>query len=85
MKNNDIKPAHLSGKTSEARDRERKDKNNLCKISITVRKQTAFHLEQMSSACGGKKDLGRVVDKLVRQHQLSLKSCEVTEYGESGY
>lgn len=66
----------MSGRTPEARDRERKDKTGLCKVSITVRKETAWHLRQMSAACGGNRDMGRTVDKLVRTHQLSLQGRE---------
>jgi|GEM_PF-6899268 len=69
---NQIEPAHLSSRTPEARSREQKNKNNLCKITITVRRSTAHHLAAMSAACGGNKDMGRTVDKLVREHQLSL-------------
>lgn len=50
-------------------------KKNLRRINIVVTAQTLGHLEAMAAACGwGEKDLGRVVDKLMRtalanQHQ----------------
>jgi hypothetical protein len=43
------------------------DKKNLRRINIVVTAQTLGHLESMAAANGwGEKDLGRVVDKLVR-------------------
>ena len=42
-------------------------KKNLRHIHITVTAQTLYHLETMAAANGwGEKDLGRVVDKLMR-------------------
>lgn len=43
------------------------DKKNLRRISIVVTAQTKYHLCGMAAQNGwGEKDLGRVVDKLVR-------------------
>ena len=43
------------------------DKKNLRRISVVVTAQTLYHLRYMAAAAGwGDKDLGRVVDKLVR-------------------
>ena len=74
-KNTDISPARLSSKDGEARSRERKYKNNLRRINITVHAQTAYHLDQLTRM-GGNRDMGRVVDKLVRAHQLNMKLGE---------
>lgn len=44
-----------------------KGKKNLRRINIVVTAQTLCHLEEMAAANGwGEKDLGRVVDKLMR-------------------
>lgn len=80
MKNPDVEPAHLNGYTAEARERERKDKSNLRTIRITVRAQTVFHLAAMASSLKGGKDLGRAVDKLVREHQVSQRIGEAGAY-----
>lgn len=47
-------------------------KKNLRKLTITVTTQTAYHLKEMADACGHR-DPGRVVDKLVREHQTAAK------------
>lgn len=42
-------------------------KKNLRRVSVVVTAQTLYHLRQMAAILGwGEKDLGRVVDKLVR-------------------
>lgn len=44
-----------------------RDKKNLRRISLVVTAQTLYHLREMAAMAGwGEKDLGRVVDKLVR-------------------
>ena len=49
------------------RNRERKDKKNLRRISVVVTAQTLYHLNHMAALNGwGEKDIGRVIDKLVR-------------------
>lgn len=78
MSNSDIQPAHLRGKTPEARERERKDKNNLRTVKMTVRAQTVYHLQEMALQINGSKDIGRAVDKLVRDHQLTRR-CSPAE------
>lgn len=81
-RNRDTQPARLRAATPEARARERTDKSNLCKINITVRKATAYHLRTMAKY-SGHGDMGRIVDKLVRAHQLGQYCGEVTpQYGE---
>lgn len=47
-------------------------KKNLRRVTITVTAQTAYHLKNMADACGHR-DAGRVVDKLVREHQMATK------------
>lgn len=43
------------------------DKKNLRRISIVVTAQTLYHLNGMAAQNGwGEKDIGRVIDKLVR-------------------
>ena len=42
-------------------------KKNLIRINIVVTRQTLWHLRQLAAMAGwGEKDLGKVVDKLVR-------------------
>ena len=44
-------------------------KKNLVRISIVVTKQTLWHLRELAAMVGwGEKDIGKVVDKLVRTH-----------------
>ena len=46
------------------------NKKNLRRISVVVTSQTLFHLMAMAAQAGwGVKDLGRIIDKLVRTHQ----------------
>lgn len=47
-------------------------KGNLRRVGITITAQTFYHLKDMADACGHR-DIGRVVDKLVREHQLAAK------------
>ena len=48
------------------------DKKNLRRISVVISAQTLFHLNAMAAQTGwGGKDLGRVIDKLVRTHQAT--------------
>lgn len=71
MTDKDIHKPKLHTKGA-ARQREAKDKSNLCSLRITVRKQTAWHLLQMAKS-QGHGDPGRIVDKLVRAHQLEMR------------
>ena len=49
-------------------------KKNLRRITIVVSAQTLGHLEAMAAANGwGEKDLGRVVDKLMRTALLNQR------------
>lgn len=56
-------------------------KGNSRRIRIVVTAQTLYHLQQMQQFCGYK-DIGRVVDKLVREKQLSHKEAY---YGRPSY
>lgn len=47
-------------------------KGNLRRVGMTITAQTFYHLKDMADACGHR-DIGRVVDKLVSEHQLAAK------------
>ena len=53
----------------------RTDKKNLRRISIVVTAQTKGNLERLA-AVSGYKELGCVVDKLVREKMISLHDFE---------
>ena len=44
---------------------------NRRRISTTVSAQTLYHLEKMRAFCGFN-DIGRVIDKIVREKQIEL-------------
>ena len=47
------------------------NKKNLRKVSVVVTAQTLYHLHQMAAMNGwGEKDIGRVIDKMVRVFQM---------------
>ena len=46
-------------------------KKNMRRIRLLVTAQTSYHLEELAKVCGYK-ELGRVVDKLVREKMVSL-------------
>ena len=58
-------------------------KKNLRRISCLVSSQTLFHLETMRQFCGYK-DIGHVIDKLVRENQMSHHIEEVRKNGRTG-
>lgn len=59
-------------------------KKNMRRISCLVSSQTLFHLENMRQFCGYK-DIGRVIDKLVREKQMSHHvTIEETEVRNRG-
>jgi len=66
LKNQDISNARLNGRTPSARRREAHDKSELCGVTMTIHKSTAELLCEMARQNGGRGDLGRTVDKLVR-------------------
>ena len=50
------------------------NKKNLRRISVVVTAQTLYHLNLMAAMNGwGEKDIGRVIDKLVRIMQIEQK------------
>ena len=56
-------------------------KKNLRRISVVVNAQTLYHLREMAAISGwGEKDLGRVIDKLVR-NECSSRSCGAERKG----
>ena len=50
-------------------------KTNRRRVRILVTAQTLWHLEDLARICGYQ-ELGRVVDKLVREKMLSLRTGE---------
>ena len=49
------------------------NKKNLRRISIVVTAQTVYHLQELAAMHGwGQKDIGRVIDKLVRSYRESV-------------
>ena len=50
------------------------NKKNLRRVSVVVTAQTLYHLRLLAAMNGwGEKDLGRVIDKLVRTMRIDLK------------
>ena len=50
------------------------NKKNLRRVSVVVTTQTLYHLNHMAAMNGwGEKDLGRVIDKLIRSMQIDQK------------
>jgi len=58
-------------------------KKNMRRISCLVSSQTLFHLEHMRQYCGYK-DIGHVIDKLVREKQMSHHVNTETEVRNNG-
>lgn len=49
------------------------NKKNLRRVSVVVTAQTLYHLRHMAAMAGwGDKDLGRVIDKLVRTERTEV-------------
>ena len=50
------------------------NKKNLRRVSVVVTAQTLYHLNHIAALNGwGERDLGRVIDKLVRTLQIDQK------------
>ncbi len=50
------------------------NKKNLRRVSVVVTAQTLYHLNHMAAMNGwGEKDIGRVIDKIVRYMQTNEK------------
>lgn len=58
-------------------------KKNMRRISTLISAQTLYHLENMRRFCGYD-DIGRVIDKLVREKQIQLNE-EVRNYAGTKY
>ena len=58
-------------------------KKNRRRINTLVSAQTLYHLENMRSFCGFS-DIGRVIDKLVREKQIELNEG-VRNHADSKY
>ncbi len=59
------------------------NKKNMRRISCLVSAQTLFHLENMRQFCRYK-DIGHVIDKLVREKRMShniQSDTEIQDYG----
>lgn len=51
-------------------------KKNLRRTSVVITKQTYWNLRRWADAAGwGEKDLGRIIDKLVRERAISESTC----------
>ena len=50
------------------------NKKNLRRVSVVVTAQTLYHLNHMAAMNGwGEKDIGRVIDKIVRIQRIDPK------------
>ena len=58
-------------------------KKNMRRINTLVSAQTLYHLENMRSFCGYD-NIGRVIDKLVREKQIELNEG-VRNHGNHEY
>ena len=68
---------------SNIREASPMSKKNRRRISTCVSAQTLYHLENMRQFCGFN-DIGRVIDKIVREKQIELKEG-VRSHAESKY
>lgn len=48
-----------------------KNKKNFRRVSMVVTAQTLYHLNQLAAVCGYR-EIGRVVDKLVREKAVMM-------------
>lgn len=56
------------------------DKKNLRRVSIVVTAQTLWHLRHLAALSGwGEKDLGRVIDKIIRERSAQNKDSRPAE------
>lgn len=49
------------------------DRKNYRRVSVVLNSQTLYHLERLAAVSGYGKNIGRVIDKLVREKQLALR------------
>ena len=50
-------------------------KKNLRRLSVLVSAQTAWNLSKLAEICGYGNNVGKVVDKLVREKMIALKGA----------
>lgn len=55
------------------------NRKNLRRLSLLVSAQTVWNLEKLARMSGYGDNLGKVVDKLVRQKMIELKGRDVCE------
>ena len=56
------------------------NKKNLRRVSVVVSAQTLYHLNHMAAMNGwGEKDIGRVIDKIVRILRIEEKDGAIYE------
>lgn len=56
----------------------KQNKKNLRRISVVVTAQTLWHLHRLCALCGyGEKDIGKVIDKLVRNYCAERNNNEI--------
>ena len=58
-------------------------KNEIKRITVNVTARTYFHLFQLADMAGYN-NVGRVIDKLVREHQLAMRGGYTTEKMNEG-
>ena len=62
------------------------NKKNLRRVSIVVTAQTLHHLNHLAAINGwGEKDIGRVIDKLMRNWQIDRRDGVYHERADSQY
>lgn len=60
------------------------DKKNLMYLRVRITKQTYYNLCKWAAAAGyGEKDLGRVIDKMAREHAIRTNVTRHTEEKET--
>lgn len=52
------------------------DKKNKRRVSVLIAAQTLWHLYQLAYMAGFGTDIGKIIDKLVREKMLSLSASE---------
>lgn len=52
------------------------DKKNKRRVSVLIAAQTLWHLYQLAYMAGFGTDIGKIIDKLVREKMLSLSAIE---------
>lgn len=50
------------------------NKKNMRRVSVLVSAQTLWNLFRLAKMCGYRDNIGKVIDKLVREKMVSLKN-----------